>query len=361
MSEIPGILLKANLIKRINRFVAEVTLDDKKIHVYVPNTGRLSELALPGTEVLLSPINAKYKFKILYIINKSFPVMIDSTYSNRLFYDLLVEEKVSFLGQYTSIKREPSYANHRFDFHLTGNGEDSYIELKSCTLFHNKTGAFPDAISSRASDHVKALAESGKGKLVFLVLKNDIESFIPNYHTDYTFYETLKFYKDNIEIHAFAVQYDNNLKIKSLKKIPVIIPDIKPEGIYLLVLLNPEDTLNDNGKIFKKGYYIYCGSSGNNVFTAITSIKRKNVYLSILPEIQYSKLKIVSDLPVITQSITIKEVMQQLVEHNGITVSVYNQTDIHENQLIYFQTNPVEEPWFWDVILEFRFSEYSRK
>lgn len=159
MQKVHSPLLKATLIKRVNRFVAEILIDNKKLHVYVPNTGRLSELALPGSEILLSPINAKYRYKILYIIKKSFPVMIDSTYSNSLFYELLLNKKVPELCLFDSITREPVYGNHRFDFLLKHINEKSFIELKSCTLFYKKTGSFPDAVSSRASEHIKSLAE----------------------------------------------------------------------------------------------------------------------------------------------------------------------------------------------------------
>lgn len=359
MQKSPGTLLKAILIKRINRFVAEVILNNEKLHVYVPNTGRLSELALPGTEVLLSPINAKYKYKILYIINQSFPVMIDSTYSNRLFHNLLKEKKVPCLDQYYSIKSEPVYGNHRFDFHIKGEVTDSYIELKSCTLFHNRTGAFPDAVSSRAANHVKALAESGKGKLIFLVLKSNIERFLPNYHTDFVFYETLKFYKDKIDILALTVQYDDNLKIQSLKEIPVIIPDVKPEGIYLLMLFNPEDTVNEDGEVLEQGFYIYCGFDEVNIFKTIAAIKRKNGISLILHGIQFSKMKIVSDLPIVTSSITIDDVKNELVQHDGIIILVNDQNNnISGKHLIYYKTNPAGESWFWNIILKLRFGEF---
>ncbi len=360
MQKYPDNFLKATLVKRINRFVAEVILNNEKLNVYVPNTGRLSELALPGVQLLLLPINAKYKFKILYIINRSFPVMIDSTNSNKLFYELLCESKIPGIDQYKKVRREPVYGNHRFDFLLSGGDTDVFIELKSCTLFHNKTGAFPDAVSSRASEHVKALAESGIGKLIFLVLRNDIEKFIPNYHTDFIFYETLKKYKNKIDIHAYTVQYDDKLKIQSLKEIPVLIPDIKPAGIFLLLLFNPEDTVNDDGEILKHGFYIYCGDHEENVFETIAAIKRKNGINKILNGIQFSKMRIISDTPIVSTSITIDDLINKLIQNEGTTyTSDYMNTAISGNKLLYFTANPLEKSWFWDVVFDARFGEYN--
>ena len=357
MNKFPGIFPKAKLVKRINRFVAEVILDDKKINVYVPNTGRLSELALPGAELLLSPINAKYKYKILYIINRSFPVMIDSTYSNRLFHELLKKKKVPSLDRYSSIKTEPVYGSHRFDFLITSEDKQSYIELKSCTLFYNTTGAFPDAVSTRASEHVKALAESGKGKLIFFVLRSDIERFLPNYHTDFTFYETLKYYKNMIDIRAFTVQYDDELNIQSLKEIPVIIPEVIPYGIFFLILFNPADIINDDGEILEQGYYIYCGNSAGNIFKSIASIKKKNGIRSILPDTRFSGMKIISDLPIVSTSITLDEINNKLENHGGSDI-LFENNNSSCNRLKYYRTNPAEQSWFWDIILELRFGEY---
>ncbi len=360
MQKYPETLQKAILIKRVNRFVAEVILNNEKINVYVPNTGRLSELALPRTEVLLSPINAKYKYKILYMINRSYPVMIDSTFSNRLFHTLLKEKMVPALEKYSSIKSEPVYGNHRFDFLLKDDTGEKFIELKSCTLFHNRTGAFPDAVSSRASEHVKELADSGIGELIFFVLKNDIEKFIPNYHTDFVFYETLKLYRDKINIRALAVQYDEGLKIQSLKEIPVIIPDVEPKGIFLLILFNPEDTVNGDGEVLEQGYYIYCGRSEENVFKAIASIKKKNGINSILPGKEFSNLKIVSDLPIVSSTTTIDDIETQFMQQNGLFILTDEQNGRGNcGNLIYYKTNPAHESWFWDIVFDARFGEYS--
>jgi hypothetical protein len=285
--------------------------------------------------------------------------MIDSTYSNRLFHSLLKEKNVPGLEKYSSIKSEPVYGNHRFDFLLKDENSEKFIELKSCTLFHNRTGAFPDAVSSRASEHVKELAESGIGELIFLVLKNDIEKFIPNYHTDFLFYQTLKLYKDKITIRALAVQYDEYLKIQSLKEIPVIIPEVEPKGIFLLILFNPEDTVSSDGEVLEQGFYIYCGDHGEDVFKAITSIRKKNGIRSILSGKQFSRLKIISDLPIIGSSITTDEVEKKLIDNGGLSIPFYE----HDNNstgkcIIYYKEDPVKQSWFWDLILGLRFGEY---
>ncbi|MCL2156032.1 MAG: DNA/RNA nuclease SfsA [Leptospirales bacterium] len=357
MIKYPEYLVKAILIKRINRFVAEVFLNGRKTSVYVPNTGRLSELALPGTEVLLSEINTKFKYKILYIIDDSFPVMIDSSYSNKLMYSLLKERKVPEL-EFEVIKKEPAYENHRFDFHVGVDDKDFYIEVKSCTLFYKSVGSFPDAISSRATEHIKALADSGKGKLVFFVLKSTIEKFIPNYHTDFKFYETLNFYKDKVDVRAYSVQYNEDLEIESLKNIPVLFPKVEPKGIFLLLLSYPPEKKAAFNNKSKNKFFIYCGSSNEDLFKKIASIKRKDGLRKILPA-RFNELKIISDIPIVSSLSLSGRIKDELIKYGGVEIDKIGVgiDNINEDSfLIQYNDNPAEKKWFWDMVFGFRWA-----
>ena len=46
---------RGNFIKRLNRFVVEAEAEGSRVEKYLPNPGRLWELLLPGTELILSP------------------------------------------------------------------------------------------------------------------------------------------------------------------------------------------------------------------------------------------------------------------------------------------------------------------
>ena len=47
-------ITKAKFIRRVNRFVAEVSLNGETEVVHVKNTGRCRELLIPGCEVWLT-------------------------------------------------------------------------------------------------------------------------------------------------------------------------------------------------------------------------------------------------------------------------------------------------------------------
>jgi len=348
MKKTPGNLLRASLIKRNNRFVAEVILNGNPETVYVPNTGRLSELAIPGADLLLSPINGKYRYKILYIINDNYPVMIDSTYSNRLFQKLLLEKKVPGVENHELIRREPAIGNHRFDFLLKKNEEEKFLELKSCTLFHKDIASFPDAVSERASEHVKLLAETGKGIIVFFILKQNMKYFIPNYHTDFTFYKTLKSCSELINIKALSINYNDNLDITHLKEIPVLMPEVTPSGLFIiLVLLNDSTARSRNNR-----YMLLCGTEEDDVFKRIKKLKRNPELFPDVKGVSFNDVKIIADLPVVTEKRDIS------ILENSFSSKVSNGEIIFSSKewrIYSFRENPAEQKWFWNEILNLRF------
>jgi sugar fermentation stimulation protein A len=270
---------EAVFIERLNRFVARVYLDGTALPVRVPNTGRLAELFIPGTPVILVPSNGKYSFTIQYVIYKGRPVLIDSILSNRVFRDCMAARAVPGLEEYSIIKREPAVGNHRFDYTIGNSGKDFFVEIKSCTLAWRSIASFPDAVSDRASEHVRVLAESGKGILVFLLLHENVDLFVPNYHTDFFFYKTLLSHGAAIDVRAYAARYDSGYRIMGMSPVRIEIPDVEPRGVYAIVLHNGTGSdLAIGGlgvRTFPRGYYIYIGSGMNNLFKRIGHHRRR--------------------------------------------------------------------------------------
>jgi len=358
-------LRSAIFIKRINRFISIVKLDNKEIQVYVPNTGRLSELAIRGNNVLLIHSSGKYPYKILYIYHNKFPVMIDSLYSNKLFSDLLMDGSIKELNEYRFIKREPAFHKHRFDFLMKDrDGMEFFIELKSCTLRWNHIASFPDAISTRASSHVNLLAETDNGILVFFILHNRIKYFIPNYHTDFEFYKAIKLNQNRVRLLAYSVNYDDDFNITELNIVPVKIPDVKPVGAYLIIFHNREKKQIKTGKLglikYVEGYYVYVGSGRNNVFKRIAHHKksgRKKHW-----HIDYIKghMKIISDIPIVRDDDIECQLSQWLNGIEGRPVFNFGSSDCRcKGHLIYFKDNPMDRHDFWDFIFRKRWDKYN--
>jgi len=269
----------AVFIERLNRFVARVEMDGMALAVRVPNTGRLAELLIPGTPIILVPSHGKYAFTIRYVIYKGRPVLIDSIMSNRIFRDCMAAGAVPGLEEYTIIKREPAVGNHRFDYTIGNSGREFFVEIKSCTLAWRSIASFPDAVSDRASEHVRLLAETGKGILVFLLLHQNVDLFVPNFHTDFSFYQALRSCGSAIDVRVYAARYDDGYLIRGMRPVRIEIPDVEPRGVYAIILHNCVGTdLAIGGlgvRTFQRGYYIYIGSGMGNLFKRIEHHRRR--------------------------------------------------------------------------------------
>ena len=336
-------LVPARLIRRKNRFVADVLIENSETEVYVPNTGRLSELAIPGAECLLAESTGKYRYKLLYIISAGFPVMIDSTLSNSLFAELLLSKKVPGLANYSLVKREPVFGNRRFDYLLHDGKKSCYAELKSCTLFYRDVASFPDAVSNRAAEHIRELSSTGNGRLIILVLNDSAKIFVPNYHTDYEFYETLKENRHAINISAFRVSYDDDLVIKYLTPVRIHIPDVKQTGFFIAVAACGNE------------FYIYMSGNTDNVFAAVKKFKTGAKTLQFFSGIAVD-IRILKDFPVIDEAHSADQSLELFYKNGGVEQIIDTSSD---GSIFRFSLNPLEQKWFHEHILCLRFSRYS--
>ncbi|MBN2079509.1 MAG: DNA/RNA nuclease SfsA [Spirochaetes bacterium] len=362
----PARCVEAELIARHNRFVASVRLRGRALRVYVPNTGRLSELALPGSRVLLLPSPGKYPYRIEYIYFRGHPVMINSTRSNALFRELIENRRVPGLEAYRLVKREPAYGRHRFDFLLAEpDGGERPLELKSCTLAHGGIASFPDAVSERAARHVKLLAEH-RGILVFFLLHEGIRRFVPNYHTDFAFYRALKRSFDSLTVLALSVEYDENLSISRLLPVSITMPEVEPKGSYILVYRNTRRRRIVVGALgtiaFDAGYYLYCGSGMGDLFARIERHRRKSPVRHWHVDYLKDGMTMTAHLPVVGDLPGECGLAAGLASLGGESVPGFGSSDCRcGSHLFHFSENPMEGDRFWDLIGEARFGEYRER
>lgn len=227
--KIEGNLVQGVFKKRLNRFLAVVNIDGSENSCFLPNPGRMHELLVPGTEMILKEINdvkRKTHYDILGVFYKGMIVSIDSRIPNKLIFEALKNDEIEEFSGYTRIKPEFAYGSSRFDFLLT-NGKPCIIEAKSCTLVNNGVALFPDAVTERGSRHllelIKAKKEGYRACVLFLVQRIDAKYFSPNDETDTKFGKTLReASKNGVEIYAYTSELKGN-EIKIKKRIPVKI------------------------------------------------------------------------------------------------------------------------------------------
>lgn len=167
-------VIRAEFVKRPNRFIAEVIIDGCRETVHVKNTGRCEELLIPGCEVwLTAPGNPqrKTKYDLIAVRKKNGIIFnIDSQAPNKL-----VKEWLASQG-FDAVVPEYTYGDSRIDFYMERGNEKYLMEVKGCTLEIDGVGYFPDAPTERGIKHIRELIkakEAGYHSILAFVIQMD--------------------------------------------------------------------------------------------------------------------------------------------------------------------------------------------
>lgn len=272
---------KALFLERPNRFTVICELNGGVVNAFLPNSGRLWELLLPGTTVYLErshKITNKLPYTAVAVQKKGFPVIVHTHRTNDVADYLIKNDLIPSLEGAKIIKREIGKGRSRFDFLLRRGTKDILLEVKSCTLFSKQVAMFPDAVTSRGKRHVEELAALTEGNtagvLLFLIFWPHAKFFMPEYHTDLEFTKAILAAKDRVSILPLAVEFREDLTLTSrvhLLAIPwnTIEQEAEDRGNYILILKLSEGTSLSIGRLgevrFAKGYYLYIGSARKNL------------------------------------------------------------------------------------------------
>ncbi len=209
----PGVLLR-----RHQRFLAEVRLESgESVTAHTANTGRMSGVAEPGSRVWLSRAsNPRRKLPWtweLVEVEGGVLVGINTLRANTLVAEAVDAGVIAELRGYPRIRREVPYAGrHRIDLLLEGEGRPPcYVEVKNTTLVEAGVARFPDAVSTRATRHLHALAQmvaqGARAVVVFCVQRGDAETFAPADAIDAVYGQALReVAAEGVEFIAYRAQ-----------------------------------------------------------------------------------------------------------------------------------------------------------
>lgn len=194
---------------RPNRFIAVVEVDGTDTVCHVKNTGRCKELLVPGCTVVLEAAAnpaRKTPYDVIAVYKGERLINMDSQAPNQV-----AEEYLRHRFPEATIRREVTYGESRFDFHLTNQGEEWWIEVKGCTLEMDNIGYFPDAPTDRGVKHLRhltqAVQEGYKAAVLFIIQMEGVTAIRPNDTTHPAFGETLRRAAQNgVEIWAVDCQ-----------------------------------------------------------------------------------------------------------------------------------------------------------
>ena len=205
---------KATFLSRPNRFIAHCLLGGETVIAHVKNTGRCRELLVDNATVYLDEPkgkNRKTKYDLV-AVEKVLPngeiilINMDSGAPNEAAAEFLRSGKL--YPDTTSIRREVTKGNSRFDFCIEEGNKITYLELKGCTLENEGIASFPDAPTERGVKHIEeliSLKEQGFGAaILFVIQMKGITEFRPNDATHKAFGDALRRAKEaGVKIFAY--------------------------------------------------------------------------------------------------------------------------------------------------------------
>lgn len=180
----PAPLVRATLVRRYKRFLADVALADGSVEtVHVANPGAMPGLAAPGVTVWLSrSTNPARKLRLSWELvevelgSGSELVVVNTAHANTVVAEALASGTIVELLGYETLRREVKYGTRsRIDFFLEAPGRPPcYVEVKAVTLMRRRGLAeFPDARTVRGARHLDelgAMAAAGhRAVMLFLI------------------------------------------------------------------------------------------------------------------------------------------------------------------------------------------------
>ena len=180
-------LNKGVLVKRYKRFLADIETEEGLITAHCPNTGAMTGCAEPGWNVWYSlSDNPKRKYAATWelVDTEQGICSVNTGRANHLVREGIEQGVIAEVsGQEIKSEAKIPDGGGRFDLLV----DKAYVEVKSVTLrMDDGRGEFPDAVSSRALKHVRALEDvvsSGyRGVLIFCAQHTGIEPVRPAEH-----------------------------------------------------------------------------------------------------------------------------------------------------------------------------------
>jgi len=372
-------LYKGYFIRRINRFVVELHLFEPHgalIRAYLPNPGRLWELFYLGSELVLEKGSkgSKYNYVIVGVKKDNKVVFLHTLRNNDLAEYLIRNHLIEGLEDWNVVQREvQSPVGHsRFDFLLEKNGEPSYLEVKSCSLFQGEMAMFPDAPSERGSRHLLELKELNRqgyqSKVLIIVQDDNAKYFLPEYHTDPEFADNFYACRNDVDFFVAGSQINEDMQFPdSVKRLSIPWNILEQEnhnsGSYMILMEIPEEISMAAGKLEKKvypaGFYIYVGSAKSGLSARVNRHlrKRKNMHWHIDYLRKYATT--VKGLPIRSSfdlECKLADSLQLLADKN---IPDFGCSDCQcESHLFYFKSPPLMNPDFIETLLYYRM-EYA--
>lgn len=208
-----------------NRFLCQVTIDDKDVECYIPSSCRLSNfIDLKGRTVILKPTqakNARTAYAIYAVKTGSRFVLLNLSQTNRIVEDAIHSRRFAFLGPRERVFREYTINGYKSDIFIADTM--TIVEIKS-VLSWEKEALFPTVYSERGIKQLSqllSLQNMGFRVCYLFISLNDVVKTICLNRSiaEYTnlFDQCLR---QGMVCHGFSLKLNDNIPVLS-SSIPV--------------------------------------------------------------------------------------------------------------------------------------------
>lgn len=169
----PSTLHEGELVRRYERFIAEVKLGSRIVRAHCVNPGRMEGMVVPGAPVWLSEAPGRHlpwTWELMEFEGRMLGA--NTSLPNKLVGEVLRRGLLPGFHEGSVVNAERVFGRgHRVDFLLEHALGHHYVEVKNCHLVYpDGCGYFPDSVSARATAHVEALTRLVKKGLAATVL-----------------------------------------------------------------------------------------------------------------------------------------------------------------------------------------------
>lgn len=368
---------EAFFIERPNRFLVRCHYNGKVVSAHMPNPGRLQELLLPDARLLIVPAKGekrKNPYTVVGVVHDDRVIMVHTHRTNAAVRALIERNAINGLKGATIIRSEVLHGNSRFDFLVKYRGKELYLEVKSCTLFGKEVAMFPDAVTARGARHLEELAELRKQgeqvAVIFAIQAPDLKYFMPDYHTDLNFAQTMLSVRRQVRFLPMAVTWNRELTLQPATT-RLTIPwkhlerEVDDRGSYLLTVhldKNQTITVGSLGTmLFPKGYYVYVGSAMKNLTKRIERHRRMRKTMHWHIDYLRAVGTVHSTLAIRASEKLECQLAESVARFAHRAVNGFGCSDCScPSHLFGFADDPIKIPLFQEMLISYRMDRFKR-
>ncbi len=208
------------ILKRLNKFIVKILVNDRKEYAYLHNTGKLEDLIKKGRKCYCistrkSRTSRKTKYDLFAVEYRGKAAIIDTRIQEKS-YEIAVNNNIlPWLRDCIISKKNIRVNNSILDYKLKCKDlGEVYVELKSAVLVNNEMLAlYPDTPTLRGRRHIKTLIQLREQGihtlLVFIAGLPGVKGFMPNRSIDPKIHDLVKeAISKGVVVKAISIYYN---------------------------------------------------------------------------------------------------------------------------------------------------------